>query len=145
MSSVSKENTQPLRQSSEEFCKASLSRLYVTPTTPFPGTSYCPNSTSSTPSVTVLLLPELGALVCRSEPSAGVAGALGVAQAWSLTSWCPLLKDDLPLPHLNLASHTWKSVLPVLRRRTNMSRLGSEISGRSEHWAGVTVPPVQGS
>lgn len=63
-----------------------------------------------------------------------------MAQVWSLTSWCPLLKDDLPLPHLNLASHTWKSVLPVLRRRTNMSQLGNEISGRPEHWAGVTVP-----
>lgn len=123
------------------FCEASLSRLHVTPTTPFsqaPAILQIPRH--QPPLVTVLLLPEPGALVCRSGPSAGPAGALGVAQVWSLTSWCPLLKNDLPLLHLNLASHTWRSVLPGLRRRTNVSQLGSEISVRPEHWAGVTVP-----
>lgn len=124
----------------KSFCGASLSRLHVTPTTPFPGTAILQISCHQPPLVTALLLPEPGALVCRSGPSAGVAGAPGVAQVWSLTSWCPLLKDDLPPPRQNLASHTWRSVLPVLRRRTNVSQLGSEISGRPQHWAGVTVP-----
>lgn len=141
MSSVSKENTQPLRQSSEEL----LIRLHSPACTLLrPPPSQAPASLQipchQPPSVTALLLPELGVLACRSGPSAGVAGALGVAQVWSLTSWCPLLKHDLPLPHQSLASHTWKSVLPVLRRRTNVSQFGREISGRPEHWAGVIVP-----
>lgn len=141
MSSVSKENnTQPLGQGSEEFLWGFTLQTARYSNHPLPRHSYSPNSCHQPPLVTALLLPEPGALVCRSGPSAGVAGAPGVAQVWSLTSWCPLSKDDLPPPRQNLASHTWRSVLPVLRRRTNVSQLGSEISGRPQHWAGVTVP-----
>lgn len=129
MSSVSKENnTQPLGQGSEEFLWGFTLQTARYSNHPLPRHSYSPNSCHQPPLVTALLLPEPGALVCRSGPSAGVAGAPGVAQVWSLTSWCPLSKDDLPPPRQNLASHTWRSVLPVLRRRTNVSQLGRKAS-----------------
>lgn len=48
---------------------------------------------------------------------------------WFLTSLCPLLKDALPLPRLNLASHTWRSVPPVQREEQMCSELRNKSSG----------------
>lgn len=114
-------------------------------TSPSPGTSYSSHLGLNPLLVTVLLLPEPGALVCHPGPSAGAARAPGEPRVQFLTSWCPLLEDALPPPRLSPASRTWRSVPPAQREgktRQNREEIAGGCFGKAWTRSCQSCPPA---